>query len=658
MAREYYSGLIEEFVDSSVDAVLGVLADNNQFSLELTQKNAWKEQIALLQSMLAGYAGKIYFEYSIPRMGQRIDVLLLIHGVIFVLEFKVGERAFHQHHIDQVWDYTLDLKNFHETSHDLVIAPVLIATKASDRPLNISMTPHNDNLLFPILCNAGMLADVIAGVLGFVEGQTIEPTRWEQGRYYPTPTIIEAAISLYQGHSVEDISRKDADAINLAATTNSISSVIEQARTSGQKCICFVTGVPGAGKTLVGLNIANQHMDKASELYSVFLSGNGPLVAILTEALARDRVQRSIEEGTKIKKGEAKSAVKALIQNVHHFRDDCLQSDNAPIEHVVLFDEAQRAWNLEQTSSFMRQKKGVPDFAMSEPEFLISCMDRHKDWAVIVCLVGGGQEINTGEAGISEWIESVNRSYPDWHVYISPQIHDSEYAAGEAVAMLRPHRDVTYIDDLHLSVSMRSFRAENVSALVKQILDLDVQSARQTLNSLDGKYPIVVTRCLKRAKAWLKQQARGSERYGIVVSSQASRLKPHAIDVKSPMNPVHWFLEGKDDVRSSYYLEDVATEFHIQGLELDWACVTWDADFRFSPEGWGHFSFRGKKWQRIKKAERQIYLKNAYRVLLTRARQGMVIVVPEGDAEDPTRPSAFYDDTFKYLTSIGLSSIE
>jgi len=420
MAREYYSSLIQEFVSSSVEEVLGALADNNQFSLELTQKNAWKEEIVLLQGVLTDYVGKIYFEYSIPRMGQRIDVLLLIHGVIFVLEFKVGESVFHGHHIDQVWDYTLDLKNFHETSHDLVIAPVLIATKANHGPLNISMTPQNDNLLFPIKCNAEMLPDVIAGVLDFAEGQPMEPSRWEQGRYLPTPTIIEAAKSLYQGHSVDDISRKDAGAINLSKTTSSISEIIDHARSTDQKCICFVTGVPGAGKTLVGLNIANLNMDKASELYSVFLSGNGPLVAILTEALARDRVQRSIAEGEKIKKGEAKSAVKALIQNVHHFRDDCLQDESAPpIEHVVLFDEAQRAWDMKQTTSFMRLKKGVPDFEMSEPEFLISCMDRHKDWAVIVCLVGGGQEINTGEAGISEWIESVNRSYPDWHVYFA-----------------------------------------------------------------------------------------------------------------------------------------------------------------------------------------------------------------------------------------------
>ena len=658
MAREYYSGLIEEFVDSSVEAVLGVLADNNQFSLELTQKNAWKEEIVLLQNVLSSYVGKIYFEYSIPRMGQRIDVLLLINGVIFVLEFKVGERAFHQHHIDQVWDYALDLKNFHETSHDLMIAPVLIATRAKQCTFSISMTPQGDNLLFPILCNAKMLSDVIENVLVFAEGQAMEFDQWEQGRYMPTPTIIEAAKKLYQEHSVEDISRKDADAINLTKTTSSISEVIEDAGSTGKKCICFVTGVPGAGKTLVGLNIANLHRDAKSKLYSVFLSGNGPLVAILTEALARDRVQQANSKGEKLKKGTARGAIKSLIQNVHHFRDDCLQSEIAPIEHVVLFDEAQRAWNKEQTTSFMRQKKGVPDFDMSEPEFLISCMDRHEDWAVIVCLVGGGQEINTGEAGISEWIESINRSYPNWHVYISPQIHDSEYAAGKAVAMLQTHRGVTYIDDLHLSVSMRSFRAENVSALVKQILDLDVQAARKTFSSLDRKYPIVATRCLKAAKLWLKQQARGSERYGIVVSSQASRLKPHAIDVKSPMNPVHWFLEGKNDVRSSYYLEDVATEFHIQGLELDWACVTWDADFRFTNEGWRHFSFRGNKWQRINKTERQMYLKNAYRVLLTRARQGMVIVVPHGDVEDPTRPPSFYNDTFEYLTSIGLPTIE
>jgi len=305
----------------------------------------------------------------------------------------------------------------------------------------------------------------------------------------------------------------------------------------------------------------------------------------------------------------------------------------------------------------MLRKKKTPGFNISEPEFLISCLDRHRDWAVVVCLVGGGQEINTGEAGISEWIDALMRSYPDWHVYISPKLTDSEYAAGKALENIKTRPNVYYKNELHLSVSMRSFRAENVSMLVKQVLDLESEEAQDTLCKVIDKYPILVTRSLQKAKQWLKKQARGTERYGIVVSSQAERLKPHAIDVKSPIDPIHWFLDDKQDVRSSYYLEDVATEFHIQGLELDWVCVTWDADFRYSPDGWRHWSFCGKRWNHIKKLERQNYQKNAYRVLLTRARQGMVVVVPEGDPEDPTRNPAFYNSTYHYLKDIGFPVI-
>jgi hypothetical protein len=288
---------------------------------------------------------------------------------------------------------------------------------------------------------------------------------------------------------------------------------------------------------------------------------------------------------------------------------------------------------------------------------LISCLDRHKDWAVIVCLVGGGQEINTGEAGISEWLDSLQINYHDWHIYISPRLTDSEYGSGRVMENIRARRNVYLNENLHLSVSMRSFRAENLSLLVKQILDLEVINARETLNNLRLKYPIIITRDLNRAKKWLKSKARGTERYGIVVSSQAERLKPHAIDVKSPMDPIHWFLDGKEDVRSSFYLEDVATEFDIQGLELDWICVTWDADFRHTPNGWDYRSFVGDKWNYIKKPERQFYLKNAYRVLLTRARQGMIIVVPKGDEEDPTRNPIFYDPTYRYLKSIGFEEL-
>ena len=656
MKREYYSDSIADFLASSPETILGKLARENAFALEQSQREAWLIEIDILKAILPGREGKIYFEYDIPRMGRRIDVVLLIGPVIFVLEFKVGETTFPLHARDQVMDYALDLKNFHESSHAPYIAPVLIATNARHIPTAVALSPANDKTLYPIDATPDTLATIIDTVLDFADDSAIDPAQWEAGRYCPTPTIIEAARALFNGHNVQDILRNDALGENLTCTTDTISAIIQEARDNARKAICFVTGVPGAGKTLVGLQIANSHSDHTNELYSVFLSGNGPLVTILREALARDKVQREKEQGNRLRKGEALTEVKALIQNVHHFRDECLRDDGPPIEHVALFDEAQRAWNRDQTVRFMRTKKKVLDFDRSEPEFLISCLDRHRDWGVVVCLVGGGQEINTGEAGIGEWIVSLERSFPDWTIYLSSRLTDSEYAAGTVLQRLAHRPNVTTRDELHLAVSMRSFRAEHVSLLVKQILDLDTDAARATLRKLD-KYPIVLTRSVQKAKAWLKAQARGTERYGIVVSSQAERLRPHAIHVKAPMNPIHWFLNDKHDVRSSYYLEDVATEFDVQGLELDWACITWDADFRWSKQGWNHWSFRGSRWQRILKEQRQTYLKNAYRVLLTRARQGMVIVVPEGDHEDPTRSPGFYDPSFEYLQQVGFDVI-
>lgn len=660
MRREYYADSIANFIKTSPAEILGQLViGSGGFAIEQTQRDAWLEEINILKQVLSNRVGQIYFEYAIPRMGKRIDVVLLIGSVIFVLEFKVGEREFTSSALDQVCDYALDLKNFHESSRDHFIAPVVIPTGARQATPIVCTTPQNDKLLSPIRCTVDLLGELIDEVLSFAAGEAeIDSQVWERGRYCPTPTIIEAALALYKGHSVSDISRNDATAINLTLTSDAIDKIIRESKEGAFKSICFVTGVPGAGKTLVGLDTATKHHDKSNELYSVFLSGNGPLVNILREALARDNVENEKEQGRKLRIGEARSRVRSFIQNVHHFRDECLIDLNRPpIEHVALFDEAQRAWNLAQTSSFMLRKKSTPNFNQSEPEFLISCLDRHSDWAVVVCLVGGGQEINTGEAGITEWIESLNRSFSDWHIYISSRLTDREYGAGKVLEELSARSHVTINENLHLSVSMRSFRAENVSHLVKQLLDLDARDARNTLDSLRDKYPIVITRDLAKAKQWLKGYARGTERYGIVVSSQAERLKPHAIDVKSPMDPIHWFLDGKEDVRSSYYLEDVATEFHVQGLELDWACVTWDADFRHAHEGWQHWSFTGDRWNHIRKTERQTYLKNAYRVLLTRARQGMVIVVPPGDSDDPTRKPEFYDSTFDYLREIGFSCI-
>lgn len=501
MNRAYYSDSILSFRKKPTEQIVGTLSMSPGFSIEQTQIDAWVAQIDILRMVLTSYSGSIYFEFSIPRMGRRIDVVLLIGPVVFVLEFKVGAKDFATHAVDQVCDYALDLKNFHEPSHDLIVAPILIATNAHLATTFLVTTSKNDNLLHPIKSNTGMLGDVIENVLRFADGDAVERATWETGRYSPTPTIVEAAMALYSGHKVEEISRKDASAINLRETSDRVSEIIRFSQAKGQKSICFVTGVPGAGKTLVGLDVATTHIDKNSKIYSVFLSGNGPLVDILREALARDKVRRQKERGIKVKKGEALSEVRMFIQNVHHFRDACIQDPEPPIEHVALFDEAQRAWNFEQTASFMHRKKGISNFNQSEPEFLISCLDRHKDWAVVVCLVGGGQEINTGEAGITEWIESLNRSFPEWGIYISSRLTDSEYGAGEVLELLKTRPvPVQIFDELHLSVSMRSFRAENVSLLVKHLLDLNIDAARSAIDSLNKMYPIVITRDLTRAK--------------------------------------------------------------------------------------------------------------------------------------------------------------
>jgi hypothetical protein len=654
LSRAYYSASFEEFLRADPDLIVGRLA-NAAGAVDPSQMDAWRQEIGLLRRSLNPFAkaGHIYFEYSIPRLGKRIDAILVVAHALFVIEFKVGEKYFSRSGLDQVWDYALDLKNFHETSHDEVVVPVLVPTLASPLPLALEESAHKDNLYLPVRATVDQLTDLIRLVADRSGGRHIAAEAWEAGRYSPTPTIIQAALALYANHGVAEISRSDASAINLSTTTDAIANVVTACRRDSSKAVCFVTGVPGAGKTLVGLNIATKYAEQGA-LHSVFLSGNGPLVAILREALARDKVSREAARRNKITKKVAASEVNAFVQNVHHFRDEYLLDARAPSDHIAVFDEAQRAWNREKAADFMKRKRNKPDFNQSEPEFLISCLDRHKDWAVVVCLVGGGQEINTGEAGIGEWLHALQRSFPDWQVFISPNLRDEEYGAGALLEKFERNENLRLDPSLHLAVSMRSFRAEHVSSLVKELLDLDTSAATQFLDNIQKRYPIYITRDLALAKRWLRGRARGTERFGLLASSQALRLKPLAIDIRAPTDPIHWFLDGKEDTRSSYYLEDAATEFDVQGLEVDWACVVWDGDFRYHPEGWKHFSFVGDRWQNINKPERRNYLKNAYRVLLTRARQGMVIVVPQGDVGDPTRHPSLYDPTFNYLASVGL----
>ena len=479
---------------------------------------------------------------------------------------------------------------------------------------------------------------------------------WINSEYLPTPTIVEAAQALYTGHNVEDITRNEAGAKNISITTDSINNIIECSKTKNKKSICFITGVPGAGKTLVGLNLGIQKTDAKKGEHAVFLSGNFPLVEVLQEALVRDRIESMKNLGLNIKKSDEIRKTNAFIQIIHKYRDSFINNENVPPEHIVIFDEAQRSWNHEKIAKFMKTKKGIPNFNYSEPEFLISTMDRHKDWAVIVCLIGGGQEINDGEGGLPEWFYALRSKFREWEVYVSNNLKE-EYLINNEWKDMIGGLNVKEIEDLHLSISLRSFRTPDLADFIKATLDLDIKTAKQIYEKIKYKYPIRITRDIKLAKEWVKNKSMGSQKYGLLAASGALRLKPEGIFVKNKIDVCNWFLNNKEDVRSCYALEDVVTEFDVQGLEVDYSIVCWDADFRIIDGKWSYKRFHGSNWINILKNEDKLFLKNTYRVLLTRARQGMIIFIPKGFREDITRQPKFYDGTYNYLKQIGLEEI-
>lgn len=649
--RSYYSATIAQFLQLSDSEILGII-HSNDISSETTiqQSNTWESEVQILKNQLRSFSdGRIIFEYTIPRMGKRVDTVVLYKSIVFLLEFKVGDKEYRQSTYGQVYDYALDLLNFQKESHDKLIVPIMVSTNA---PRYQNTLTERERIIEPIRCNAQNL-----GVS--INQQYNEPefnyALWENSEYLPTPTIVEAAQALYRSHNVHEITRSDAGAVNLTVTTDEINRIIDYSKANHRKSICFVTGVPGAGKTLVGLNLAIQRSDAAAGEHAVFLSGNFPLVTVLQETLARDKVEQEKQAGRKLSKSDALRSTSAFIQIIHKYRDSFVGNDHVPPERVAIFDETQRAWTEDMIAKFMQTKKGVANFEYSEPEFLISTMDRHQDWAVIICLVGGGQEINTGEAGLPEWFDSLSRAFPYWDVYITPQLNDEEYRRerewNDMISNLQIHENA----DLHLATSVRSFRTPDLAAFVKAVLDVDTDAAKELYSRIKDKYPIVLTRDLNKAKKWVREQCQGTTRYGLLASSGALRLKPEGIFVKNEISVANWFLNGKDDVRSSYYLEDVVSEFDIQGLELDYSIVAWDADFRFDGEQWGYYNFSGSRWMNVASEDRRLYLKNAYRVLLTRARQGMVIFIPEGSDTDGTRKREWYDGTYELLKRIGLT---
>lgn len=704
--RCLYSASFGEFMNSKPLTILGALHNNYHGDTPTTTDEAWMGEITLMQQVLIPWKeehGQIIFEYDIPRLGKRIDVVLLLRGLIFCLEFKVGKQDDFQADIEQVMDYALDLKNFHLFSHNRTIVPILIPTKFKTFTTEFRPSVYHDDIYNPMISGEEHLQELIMKVLehskAYIDEEPIE--NWLISPYAPTPTIIEAARTLYENHSVEEITRHEADKVSTDTTINYILQVIQQSKEKNSKSICFVTGVPGAGKTLVGLDVAIKQTYKDGEFDkengAVYLSGNGPLVAVLTEALARDNQCKCSQRGEKKNLSDSRREVSEFIQIIHRYRDNMLAKIKNPVEngeleidpekavklqktgygeveHVAIFDEAQRSWTHKRIADYLKRggtygnKLKVPNFPMSEAEFLIWSLDQREDWAVIICLVGGGQEINTGEAGITEWIKALNNRFKHWNVYISNKLTDPEYAEGRVNELLKENKKVSFSDSLHLAVSLRSFRAETLSAFIHSLLSFapDAQSLYQDVRN--KKYPIILTRDMEKARQWLRKKARGTQQTGVLVTKVAARFKPLAVNIlaQGDENAVHWFLEDKTDIRSSNYLEDAATEIQVQGLELDFACVLWDADMRCENGQWTYYKFNGKnKWIPERNVESQKYMLNAYRVLLTRARQGIIICVPfgnsnktpEGFNEDPTRLPAFYDGTYKYLKSLGIEEI-
>ncbi len=701
----FHSGF-KEFIEADQFSILGRIHDAFHGQALTTTDEAWLGEIQLLQQALSPWKNEeaeIIFEYDIPRLGKRIDVVLLLRGLIFCLEFKVGQKDALQSDVEQVMDYALDLKNFHRYSHDHIIVPILIPTNHKSTSSTFTPSIYNDFIFNPLITGATGLQDLIQKVLLHANANTAGTIKdWIISPYTPTPTIIEAARSLYENHSVENIIRHEADNVTTDATIANVLEVINRSKRNREKSICFVTGVPGAGKTLVGLDVAVKQSYQADGTFNVddgavYLSGNGPLVAVLTEALARDNYAKSKEKGEDKRLSDSRREVSKFIQIIHRYRDNMLakikdpiingnleidpdkavklqQSGYGEVEHVAIFDEAQRAWTHERIANYLKRggtygnKLKVDNFPMSEAAFLIWSLDRREDWATIVCLIGGGQEINTGEAGISEWIAALNDRFPHWKVYISDKLTEPEYAEGKVNELLEHNHNVIFSDKLHLGVSLRSFRAERLSAFVHAMLSFNPDAKALYTNVVSHGYPIVLTRSMDKARDWLRKQARGTQQTGILISKVSARFKPLAVHVlpQSEDNAVHWFLEDKTDVRSSNYLEEAATEIQVQGLEVDFACVLWDADMRCDNGKWTFWKFNGKtQWIPEKNNETLKYMLNAYRVLLTRARQGIIICVPEGNdkttpegfPEDHTRLPSYYNSTYNYFKQIGITEI-
>ena len=651
--KAYYCNSIPGFIKDNSSSIIGQLV-RHSFEINKDQSDAWENQINELQIRLekCGVEGDIIFEYDIVRLGKRIDVIMLIRHMVFSMEFKNGKEIFTAQDAQQAEDYAIDIKNFHKESEDLYVCPILIATHAPKyhKPQTIDCYPdkqvylqrENIDTVIPKVCE-------ISEKYG--TDQVLDFETWFNSPYYPTPTIIAAAIEAYSSHSISEIAHSEAGQDDIDRCEERINDIITYAQTNQKKCVCFVTGVPGAGKTLVGLDVVAKNLNKGKDSLSVYLSGNGPLVEVLREAL-----KKSVKAQKKSTR-ETDAAINALIQSSYAFKNDNVKHNRPTPENILIFDEAQRVWNKEK----MVRKHSDPTMCVSEPQLLYSIMDRHQDWAVMICLVGLGQDIYDGEVGINEWFRCGIEEFSEWELFYSPSIFSQVEDKNIDVDMIRSCPRCHEAQELHLKTSIRSFRADKQSQFVDSLLDNDPDTTKELYKIISKKYPVYVTRDIDVAKNWVRKQVRGSQRSGVLACSSAQRLKPEGIYVPTDIDVKNWFLAPSDDLRSSNKLEVVASEFKVQGLEIDWAVVCWDADLRRTANGsdWDYYNFRGTKWVKRNQPEQRRYLLNSYRVLLTRARQGMVLFVPKGvdPEEDATRDKAYYDAIYNYLVSCGIVTL-
>lgn len=651
--KAYYCNSIPGFIKDSSASIVGQLV-RHSFEINKEQSDAWDKQIHDLQTRLevCHMEGDIIFEYDIVRLGKRIDVILLIRHMVFSLEFKNGKNVFTAQDAQQAEDYAIDIKNFHKESEDLYVCPILIATEAPKYSKPQSIDCYPDKQIHLQRENIDTLVEKLREIVErYGSDDPLDFEKWFNSPYHPTPTIIAAAVEAYTTHDISEIANSEAGQEDIDNCEKKLGEIIDYAKANKKKCVCFVTGVPGAGKTLVGLDVVSKNLKAGKENLSVYLSGNGPLVEVLRAALTK-----SAHEKNQLNR-ETQAAINALIQSSYAFKKDNARNEHPTPENILIFDEAQRVWNADKMT---RKHKNDPDMSVSEPHLLYRIMDRHKDWAVMICLVGLGQDIYDGEVGINEWFRCGIEEYREWELFYSPAIFEQSEDRNIDQTLITGCSRCHEAWDLHLKTSVRSFRADKQCQFIDAILDNDPEKAKSIYAQIADKYPVYITRDYSAAKAWVKNQVRGSQRCGVLACSSAQRLKPEGVYVPTDIDVKNWFLAPSDDLRSSNMLEVVASEFKVQGLEIDWSIVCWDADLRRTDKDhWDHYGFRGTKWFKRKQPELQRYLVNSYRVLLTRARQGMVLFVPRGvDPEvDATRNATFYDGVFDYLRSCGIPEI-